>query len=340
MTAEVLQQIDAGLADFVSRPSQLANMKAFMAAVPLCLGNSSFNVVTLERAVTPPGSVSSRQLRHLLDAGSWSAEDLRIELLSCAVAAAPSCIVVECEEVRPNEGQSFDILSATLLNQEFCLPVAWERAWVPSGSSEVEIESFERNGIATMLARLCEDLAQLGLSPDLVPLLALDWRYGEMDGLRADLAILGFEYAFEVGPLYNALGDARYPEDAVEIRAELADRMPFGATGPLPDPVPIVVDSPAAPNRELVVPFRGQEPSYALVRPKVDARARGLNGPRLQRRARELGDLLGQTRPPRVADHLGVARLQHRDPSGWQAAATLISALSAAQQGLFPKGGS
>jgi hypothetical protein len=337
----LLREIETGLAGLVSRRDQATNMTALMAAVPFCALEEAYNVAKLQRVVPPPRTATARQLRHVLDAGAWSVEDLRVELLGCAITAGVEAMFLECHEVRPKEADAYDVVSLSLLGSGSCLPVVWRRAWVPpeGSSGEADIERFERDAVAALLAQLCEDLEQLCLAPDFAPLLTTDWRYGEMAGLRNDLAALGFEYLLEVGPVYNGLGEARYPDDSLAVRSELIEQIRFGPHGEPPDPRPLREVPESAPGGELIVSYHGPKgPTYAIARPRVDVRPGGILGHRALRRASALGELIAGAGPPQAAINLRVAQFRHAFEPGWQAGVILMSTLYGALQGLFPEG--
>jgi len=339
---KVLKLLEEGLIDFVSRAAQATNMAALVAAVPFCPLEEPFNVVSLQRVMPPPRSASLRQLRHTLGGNGWSVEDLRLELLSCAIAAGVDAIFLECEEVRPNEGARYDIISLSLLGPRFTQPVGVRRAWVPTEGvpGAMEVEGFERSSAFALLAQFRKDLRQLGLRPNFAPLLSADWRYGEMDSLRSDIAALGFEYVLEVGPLYNAGSGVVDPDHPLTAGPELAERMPFGPGGEVPEPAPMAVPLPSAPDGELIVPYIGQaEPTYALARPQIEVKRNGLRGRRALDRARRLGELIGAAQPPEAARRLRLADFRIRNQAAWQAGSILFLTLYATLQGLFPKGG-
>jgi hypothetical protein len=335
---EVLRSLAGGLRGFTNRPAQAANMTAFMAAISIC-PFGSFTITDVQRAVPTPRAASTKQLRYLLDEGGWDVEGLRIELIGQAIAAGVKAIFLECTEIRPKEAPAYDIVSISLLGDDFSQPVAWRRVWVPTEgqADELQVEQFERNAAAGLLAELCDDLETLGLTPDFAPLLALDWRYGEVDGLRSDIANLGYEYALEVGPLFDAAGEGRRPEDPVDVGPQLTERVPFSSRKATPDPLPIVTPMGIAPAGEVVVPFRREKPTYALARPRLDLRPGQPVGHRALNAARHLGELIGGVRIPYAAQCLRLTEFRYRDERGWRSAATLMGTLYAAVQGLFPK---
>jgi hypothetical protein len=339
----LLRRLEDGLTGVLGRRDQAVNMTAFMAAVPFCPPQVTFGVPDLQRAMPPARSLTRRQLRHLLDAGSWSAEDVRVALVSCAVNAGVEAILLECQEAKRREGKSYEIVTLSFLGQDLCLPVGFLRVRGPaerrSGAME-PIES-EQSAAALLLAQLCDDLEAVGLAADFAPVLALDLRYGEMPGMRADIADLGFSYALEVGPLYNrAFEGSGHPEDPLLAARPLVDQFPFAPFGNIPDPRPVPTEPEPSPSGELFVPYRRDgNPTYAIARPKIALRPGDLTGHRALNRARRLGELMAGLQPPQTAIKLRFVDFCHGPESGWQAGIMLMAILHAARQGLFPEGG-
>lgn len=339
----LLGQVEAGLTEQLGERRQAAAMVSFMAAVPFCPADETFSVARVGRAIPPPRRQTTRQLRYLLDEEAWSADELRLALLSSAVAAGAEAIFLECREISRKGIAPYDIVNLSLLGRDFCCPVGWLRARMGSQRipGAMEIGEAERTAAAVLLAQLCDDLERLGLAAGFVPLFASDSRYGEMPGLREDLDALGFEYVLGLDPTYNSgFEGPGHPDDPFLVERELLEQMPFGLQGELPEPRPVPPGPEPSPPGEFFIPYRRDGlPAYAIGLPRVALRSGDLTGYRAINRARLIGRLMEETQAPKVADNVRLVSFLHSPEAGWQAGALLLSILYAALQGLFPERG-
>jgi hypothetical protein len=334
----ILQRVEDHLGTQLGSQSQAAAMVAFMSGVLRCPGRT-FSVPTIQRAVPKHRSVTTRQLRYLLDHGNWNRDDLRLTLIAAAVEAGVEAIYLECHEVNRRGIIPYDVVTISLLGRNFSCPVGWLRAEMGRWDQQaMAIGEAERTAAAVLLAQLCNDLERLGLEPDFAPLLACDSRYGEMTGFRADLDALGFEYVLALNETYNSgYEGSGHPEDPVLAERELVEQLPFRADGGIPVPRPVPPGPDPAPLGELFIPYRSEgAPAYAIGHPKVRLRPGELIGHRAIGRARELGVLIAEIAPPQAAACLRLPGFLHGPEVGWQAGALLLSVLVSALQGLPP----
>ncbi len=335
----VLKRLEAGMAGVVNRRDQAAKAAAFAAALPSCFERDFFTVQALRRGMKSLHPASSRQLRHFIDGAGWDVDRLRAELVACAVDAGVDALVLETCEIPTDKVEVIDIVSIHLLGSGFSLPVGWRRM----GFSEADDDrgsnfgQGELDAVAFLIRQLQCDYLRLGYRIPGMPVISLDYRYGESETVRKGLAGFGLEHILEVGPEYAGFEQPDDPYASLSGRSVLCDQIPFAPGAPAPPPQ--LLDHLAGPeSREFVVPLRRQgEETYAIARPEVKAAPGALAGHHARRRAAELGRALGRFYPPNAAKELLVANFRHQNEAGWEAAALIASALQATFLGLFPR---
>jgi hypothetical protein len=323
------------------RKDRAAMMGTFVASVagyPAHIPAAS--IPDLQRYLPPQRRATSKQFRNLLACEGWDPAELRLELVAAGFEGVEA-ILIEGHELRLNTPRPYDVVSAHALGAGSSIPVGWKRFALPEKADDAspDIAAGERNSVLSLVEQLRDDCQALGLSMPAFPLVILDWRCGEDDDLRADLAGLGFEVVVEVGDEYAGLDQTEDPLGPQTGRPMLLDQMPFAQDG-----------SPPAPRflrtvggRHEFVTARISLPgarAYAIATPMVDRDAATLTGPRAQARALELTKLAARIRPSDAATRLRVADFHTTDDRPWEAAAYLLSAFQATQMACFPRGGS
>jgi hypothetical protein len=313
----------------------VASIAGFPSQVPAA------SIPDLQRYLPPQQRATPKQFRNLLNCEGWDLVDLRRELVAAGFEGGIEALLVEGYELTRNTPRPYDIVSVHALGAGSSVPVGWKRFALPEkpGETTPDIAAGERNSVLDLIKQLREDCRVLGLPMADFPLVVLDWRCGEDDDLRADLAAMGFELVVEVGDEYAGLEQTDDPLGPQAGRPMLLEQMPFAQAG-----------SPPAPRflrtvngRHEFVTARVSLPgarAYAIASPLVDRSASTLTGPRAQERALTLTALAAKIRPSDAATRLRVASFHAVDDRPWEAAAYLVSSFQATQMACFPRGGS
>ncbi|MGA8744329.1 MAG: hypothetical protein WB507_00500 [Solirubrobacterales bacterium] len=298
-------------------------------------------IPALQRYLPPQRRATTKQFRNLLNCEGWDPAELRRELVAAGVEGGVEAILVEGYDLTQNTQRPYDILSAHLLGPGYSVPVGWTRFALPEkpDGNGPDIAAGERGSAVGLLSQLREDFEILGLPMPKVPVVILDWRCGEDDLMRAQIAELDFELIVEVGDEYAGLDQTNDPLGPQTGRSMLFEQMPFAEDG-----------SPSASRLLRTVGGRqeyvtgglrkGGVRAYAISSPLIDAPPGSLKGSRARERANELSALASRISPSNAAIRLRVADLRSHDDRPWEAAAYLLSAFQATQMACFPKGGS
>jgi hypothetical protein len=311
------------------RTDTAAKAGAFAAAVSMMPEAERFSLEDLAPQLRVDHGVSTRQIRHLLDGGGFNPEPLRLELIR-DVARDADAVVLERSESWTPEGRPYDITTVCLAGPHFAVPVGWKRIWGPAdhqGDGPPTWESVDREGAVEVLRAFREDLEKVAIS-HVPPLVSFDCTHGQCDVLRQDVDRLGFESILEVGPHYTG-HDPGDPDES-QIPRRLHEQIPFMAG-----------EDPPAPRRhgegaEFLVPYQGEDPSYAIASPRPMVKPGELGGHRGRERAVELGGLAASVVRPEAAKRLRVGCFQHLNDFGLGVATTILSAYSAILEGRLP----
>lgn len=315
------------------RKDTAAKAEAFAGAVSLMSEGKRFSLEGLEASLRVDHGVSSRQVRHLLDGGGFDPERLRLELIRDAAPHADAAVLERCECWTP-EGRPYDITTVCLVGPDFAVPVGWMRVWGPTdrdGEEGPSWESVDHEGATAVLRDFRADFERAQMIPHLPPLISFDCTHGQSERLRTHICDLGFEFVLEVGPRYT--GYEPDDPDADVCPRRLHEQIPFRAGEEAPSP------RPHGQSGEFIVPYLGEDPSYAVAQPRLIMAPGELTGHRARKRAIELGHLAGSIIRPEAARRLRIRDFEHRNDVGLDVAATILSAYSATLEGRLASSG-
>jgi hypothetical protein len=313
------------------RTDSAAKAAAFAGAVALTPPAERFSVEDLEDQLLVDHGLTVRKVRNLLDGGGFKPDRLRLELIRDLVCEA-NAVVLERSEARPRDARPYDVLTLVLVGPRFAVPVGWRRVWGPSdhaGRCGADWESVDRGGAIAVLTRLRSDLEELGLVTALPPLVSFDCTHGQCERLRRGVRDLGFESILELGPFYTGFESAN-PVESQRPHRRLHEQIPFGPGSSAPEPL-----LHQGLGREFVVPYQGEEPTYAMAAPGLIATPGELSGYRARARAAELGELAATIVRPEAARRLRLIDFKHLNDDGFEVAATVLSAYSSILEGRF-----
>jgi len=297
-------------------------------------------IPALQRYLPPQHRATTRQFRNLLKCEGWDPVDLRRELVAAAAEGGVEAILVEGYDLTENTQRPYDILSAHLLGSGSSVAVGWSRFALPEklDGTGPDIAAGERGSAVGVLSQLREDFEVLSLSMPKVPVAVLDWRCGEDDLMREQIAALDFELIVEVGGEYAGLDQTNDPLDSQTSRPMLFEQMPFAEDGSPPAPRLLRT---VGDRQEFVTGLRRQGglQGYAIASPLIEVSPGSLKGSRARQRAKQLSALASRISPSNAAIRLRVADFRSNDDRTWEAAAYLLSAFQATQMACFPKGG-
>ena len=332
-----LGRFAAAMQELGHRRDRAAMMGTFVGAVAGFPVGVPATIPALHRYLPPQHRATEKQFRNLLNCEGWNPEQLRRELVAAGFEGGVEAILIEGYELRENTPRPYDLVSAHLLGPGSAVPVGWQRVALPEGKNGAgpDIAEAERRSAVGLLAQLRADCEALGLPVAEVPVVILDWRCGDDDELREQLAELGFEFLAEVGDEYAGFDQAGDPFSSQVRRLMLLEQLPFAEDGSAPEPRLL---RKVGDRLEFVTGLtRPGAHSYAIAGPLIAAPA--LKGHRARERAADLAVLAGRISPTRAATRLRIADFRSPDERPWQAGAYLISAFQATQMARFPKGG-
>jgi hypothetical protein len=326
-----VEVLGARLTELGYRTDSAAKAAAFAGAVSLAPHQRRFSLEDLEDQLLVDHGLTVRKIRNLLDGGGFKPDKLRLELIRDVVGEAEA-LVLESREARPPDARPYDIVSLVLVGPDFAVPVGWRRTWGPSdhdGLRGADWDSVDHDGTVAILARLRSDLERLGLVAKLPPLVSFDPTHGQCERLRAAVVDLGYESILELGPFY-AGHRSTSPMQSQRPRRELHEQIPFGPGDPAPE-----ARLHEVPGQEFIVPYQGEEPTYAMASPGLIVAPGQLGGHRARSRAEALGALAARIVRPDAAARLRLLDFKHQSDAGFEIAATLLSAYSAILEGRF-----
>jgi hypothetical protein len=326
-----VEALAARLTELGYRTDTAAKAAAFAGAVALAPSAERFSAEDLEDQLLVDHGLTVRKILHLLDGGGFKPDRLRLELIRDVVAEADA-VILERSEARPPDARPYDVLTLVLVGPRFAVPVGWQRIWGPSdhaGHSGADWDTLDHDGALAVLTRLRSDLEELGLVAELPPLVSFDCTHGQCERLRRGVRDLGFESILELGPFYAGFRPVS-PLDSQRPRRVLHEQIPFAPGSPPPEPV---LDEGV--DREFIVPYLGEEPSYAVASPGLLASPGELGGYRARARAAELGELAATIVRPEAARRLRLTDFKHLNDDGFEVAAGVLSAYSSILEGRF-----